>query len=56
MGAIGGSLAGAYFGKGNIPGDFIQLVRGYKDILKTGEELWLKFKERDITKSTGNDL
>ena len=52
VGAIGGSLAGAYFGKGNMPSDLIQLVRGYKDIIKTSEELWLKFKERYITKST----
>jgi ADP-ribosylglycohydrolase len=52
VGAIGGSLAGSYFGKGKIPGDLIQLVRGYKDILKTGEELWLKFKDIYITKST----
>ena len=56
VGAIGGSLAGAYFGKGNIPGDLTQLVRGYKDILKISEELWLKFKERYITKSTMNYL
>jgi len=56
VGAIGGSLAGAYFGKGNIPGDLIQLVRGYKDILKIGEELWLKFKERYKTNSTQNYL
>ncbi|MHA1459220.1 MAG: ADP-ribosylglycohydrolase family protein [Promethearchaeota archaeon] len=56
VGAIGGSLAGAYFGKGNIPSDLMQLVRGYKDILKTSEELWLKFKEREIAKSTQSDL
>ncbi len=56
VGAIGGSLAGAYFGKGNIPLDLIHLVRGYKDILKISEELWLKFKERYITKSTQNYL
>jgi len=52
VGAIGGSLAGSYFGKGNIPRDLIQLVKGYKDILKTGEELWLKFKDIYITVST----
>ena len=56
VGAIGGSLAGAYFGKGNIPLDLIQLVRGYKNILNISEELWSKFKERDITKSTPNYL
>jgi len=56
VGAIGGSLAGVYFGKGNIPTDLIQMVRGYKNILKTSEELWLKFKERYITNSTENYL
>ena len=56
VGAIGGSLAGVYFGKGNIPSDLIQLVKKYKDILKISEELWLKFKERDIIKSTPSDL
>ncbi len=56
VGAIGGSLAGAYFGKGYIPSNLIQLVRGYKDILKTSEELWLKFKEIYIAKSTQNYL
>ncbi len=56
VGAIGGSLAGVYFGKGNIPSDLIQLVKKYKDILKISEELWLKFKERDIIKSTPCDL
>ncbi len=45
VGAIGGSLAGVYFGKGNIPSDLIQLTKRYKDILKVSEELWLKFKE-----------
>ena len=56
VGAIGGSLAGAYFGKGNIPSDLIQLVKGYRNILKISEELWVKFKERDVTKSTQNYL
>jgi len=54
VGALGGSLAGAYFGKRNIPIDLIQLVRRYKNILKTSEELWLKFKEIYITKFTQN--
>jgi ADP-ribosylglycohydrolase len=49
VGAIGGSLAGAYFGKGNIPVNLMQLVRGYKDILKISEDLWLKFKDIYIT-------
>ena len=52
VGAIGGSLAGAYFGKDQISSDLMQLVKGYKDILKISEELWLRFKERYITKST----
>jgi ADP-ribosylglycohydrolase len=56
VGAIGGSLAGAYFGKGNIPSDLMQLVHGYKDILKISEELWLKFEEIYMTKSTQNHL
>ena len=46
VGAIGGSLAGAYLGKGNISSDLIQLVRGYKDILKVSELLHFKFKEK----------
>ena len=52
VGAIGGSLAGAYFGKDQISIDLMQLVKGYKDILKISEELWLRFKERYLTKST----
>ena len=52
VGAIGGSLAGVYFGMDNIPPDLIQLVRDNKSILKTSEELWLKFKEIYITVST----
>ncbi|MHA1473222.1 MAG: ADP-ribosylglycohydrolase family protein, partial [Promethearchaeota archaeon] len=52
VGAIGGSLAGAYFGKDQISSDLMQLVKGYKDIIKISEELWLRFKERYLTKST----
>ncbi len=52
VGAIGGSLAGAYFGKDQISSDLMRLVKGYKDILKISEELWLRFKERYLTKST----
>ena len=52
VGAIGGSLAGVYFGMDNIPPDLIQLVRDNKSILKISEELWLKFKEIYITVST----
>ena len=54
VGAIGGSLAGAYFGKGNISNDLIQLVRDHKNILKISEELWFKFKEIYITKANLN--
>jgi len=56
VGAIGGSLAGVYFGKGNIPLDLIQLVNGYKDILRISEELWSKFTEIYLTKPTQSDL
>ncbi|UCD01609.1 MAG: ADP-ribosylglycohydrolase family protein [Promethearchaeota archaeon] len=44
VGAIGGSLAGAYFGLQNIPPDLIKLVKKNKQILKLGEELYNKFK------------
>jgi len=54
VGAIGGSLAGVYFGKGNIPLDLIQLVNGYKDILRISEELWSKFTEIYLTKANQN--
>ena len=46
IGAIGGSLAGAYFGLNNIPDNLIKLVKNYKKILKIGENLYNKFKER----------
>ena len=46
IGAIGGSLAGAYFGFKNIPEDLVKLVKGYKPILKLSEELYSSFKER----------
>jgi len=45
VGAIGGSLAGAYFGLGNIPGDLKDIVKQHKHILKVGEQLHLKFQE-----------
>lgn len=45
-GAIGGSLAGVYFGLKNIPDDLIKLVRGYKKILKLGNDLYNKFEQR----------
>ena len=44
VGAIGGSLAGVYFGLQNIPPDLIKLVRNNKQILKISEELYNKFK------------
>ncbi len=44
VGAIGGSLAGAYFSLQNIPTDLIKLVKNNKQILKTSEELYNKFK------------
>jgi ADP-ribosylglycohydrolase len=45
-GAIGGSLAGAYFGLKNIPEDLINLVKKKKKILKLGESLYEKFNEK----------
>ena len=44
VGAIGGALAGAYFGLKNIPNDLIKLVKNYKKILKVGEELHKRFE------------
>jgi ADP-ribosylglycohydrolase len=46
VGAIGGSLAGAYFGLKNIPSDLIMIVKNHKNILKVSEQLYLKFKEK----------
>jgi ADP-ribosyl-[dinitrogen reductase] hydrolase len=46
VGAIGGSLAGAYFGFKNIPEDLIKLVKNYNKIQKLGSELYYKHKER----------
>jgi len=46
VGAIGGSLAGAYFGLKNIPNDLINVVKNHKKILKLSEQLHLKFKEK----------
>ena len=45
-GAIGGSLAGAYFGMKNIPNDLIKLVKNHKKILRLSEELYRKFEKR----------
>ncbi len=44
VGAIGGSLAGSYFGIQNIPPDLIKLVKNYKKILKLSEDLYKSFK------------
>ncbi len=46
VGAIGGALAGAYFGLKNIPNDLIKLVKNYKKILKISEELHKIFELR----------
>ncbi len=46
VGAIGGALAGAYFGLKNIPNDLIKLVKNYKKILKISEELYNTFNVR----------
>lgn len=46
VGAIGGALAGAYFGLKNIPNDLMKLVKNYKKILKISGELYKIFKLR----------
>jgi ADP-ribosylglycohydrolase len=46
VGAIGGSLAGAYFGLGNIPDYLKNIVKQHKHILKISEQLHLKFREK----------
>jgi len=46
VGAIGGSLAGAYFGLGRIPDDLKNIVQQYRHILRVGEQLHLKFQEK----------
>jgi len=46
VGAIGGSLAGAYFGSQNIPPDLIKLVKNDKKISKLSEELYKIFEKR----------
>lgn len=46
VGAIGGSLAGVYFGMKNIPDDLIQMVKNYKKILKISEDLFEIFKDK----------
>ena len=46
VGAIGGSLAGVYFGLKNIPDDLIKMVKKRKKILKLSESLYDKFIKR----------
>jgi len=46
IGAIGGSLAGVYFGYNNIPIELTKMVKDYKKILKLSEELYLKYAKR----------
>lgn len=48
VGAIGGSLAGAYFGLNNIPFELRKLVKNHKYIQKLSESLYNKFKNRYI--------
>jgi ADP-ribosylglycohydrolase len=45
VGAIGGSLAGAYFGLKNIPIELIELIKDHNKILKISEELYNIFKK-----------
>ncbi|TKJ19508.1 MAG: hypothetical protein CEE43_15225 [Promethearchaeota archaeon Loki_b32] len=46
VGAIGGSLAGVYFGLENISPDLIKLAKDNKKILNISEELYNKYKRR----------
>jgi len=46
VGAIGGSLAGAYFGLKHIPVYLIKMVKNNRNILKIGEQLFTTFKHR----------
>ncbi|MFX1502402.1 MAG: ADP-ribosylglycohydrolase family protein [Promethearchaeota archaeon] len=46
VGAIGGSLAGVYFGLLKIPPDLVKLVKNNKKILKISEELYNTFNKR----------
>ena len=45
-GAIGGSLAGAYFGMKNIPIELINLVKDNKKVLKIGNQLHEIFRRK----------
>lgn len=46
VGAIGGGLAGVYFGMKKIPDELIKLVKNYKRILKISEKLFEIFKDK----------
>ncbi|MFX0174741.1 MAG: ADP-ribosylglycohydrolase family protein [Candidatus Hodarchaeota archaeon] len=46
VGAIGGSLAGAYFGLQSIPMELLKLIKNYKKILRISEELCNIFKKK----------
>jgi ADP-ribosyl-[dinitrogen reductase] hydrolase len=46
IGAVGGSLAGAYFGFDNISSELINLVKKKSDILEIARNLYLKFEEK----------
>jgi ADP-ribosylglycohydrolase len=46
VGAIGGSLAGVYFGFQKIPSDLVKLVKNNKKILQVSEELYNAFNKR----------
>ncbi len=46
VGAIGGSLAGAYFGLQNIPPDLIKLVKNNKKISRISEDLYTVYEKR----------
>jgi poly(ADP-ribose) glycohydrolase ARH3 len=46
VGAIGGCLAGVYFGLENIPPDLIKLVKNYKKVMKISEDLYTVFEKR----------
>jgi len=46
VGAIGGSLAGVYFGLKAIPYELRKLVKNNKEIMKICESLFFKFKNR----------
>ena len=46
IGAVGGSLAGAYFGFKNISSELVNLVKKKSIILEIAQELYFKFEEK----------